>query len=146
MSSSGTAFLGMAYKGEGSNTLYTASYDGTWWYGNTPIKKQPGNIDPQSDQSPGVAMFQDELVLVYKEAGTNDLYVTNFDGTQWYGGNTINTEPGNTIPVTDVAPSLIVFNDTLFVVYKGAGSHSIYLAWTDGNTWSGPLAIEQMPG
>lgn len=91
-------------------------------------------------------MFRNELVLVYKKAGSNDLYVVNFDGTQWYGGNAIRGQPGDITPVTDVAPSLIVFNDALYVVYKGAGSHSIYLAWIDGGTWSAPLAIDQMPG
>jgi len=143
-----TQLLGFAYKGEGSNTLYTASFNGQTWLGNTPISSEPGGIAPQSDLNPGVASFLNQLYLVYKGAGTTDLYMAYYSGAsaKWYGNVAIKTMLGGITPASDAAPSLVVFNSLLYAVYKEAGSNDIYLSWFDGQTWYGNIAIKNMPG
>jgi hypothetical protein len=101
--------LYLVYKGAHSNTLYTAWFDGSRWYGNTKISDQPGQpdkISPESQQSPGAAVFGDRVVIVYRGADFNDLYTSSFDGVSWSGNTKINKQPGDIDPKTILTPSV----------------------------------------
>lgn len=50
--------LYIVYKGDRSNTLYSAWFNGSSWSGNTKIKDQSGDIDPESDHNPGMIVTQ----------------------------------------------------------------------------------------
>ena len=99
------SLLYLICKGTHSDHLYTSYFDGTNWHGNTRISDQRGGISPQSDRTPAAAVFNGMLYIVYKGAGSNDLYTSWFDGSTWHGDRRISSM-GPISPKTNVAPSL----------------------------------------
>jgi hypothetical protein len=140
------AYLTLAYKGAHSKDLYTAYFDGASWHGNTEIGDQPGGISPKSDQNPGTCLFNNSLFLVYKGAGSNDLYIASYDGIKWYGDIKIKDLPGAIAPTSDASPCLAVFNGAMYAIYKGANTTDVYVAWYDGNKWFGGVKIADQTG
>lgn len=138
--------LYIIYKGSGSNTLYSAYFDGTKWYGNTKISDQPGKIDPQSNYSPGVAVFNNKLFMVYKGSDNNMLYSAYYDGTTWFGNKAIKDQPGGINPQTNQSPAVVIFNNRLYLIYKGYNNNVLYTAYFDGTTWFGDTPIVNQPG
>lgn len=140
------ANLWMVYKGAHSNALYSAYFDGTTWYGNSNIADQPGGIGPESNANPGIALYHDVLYVVYKGANSNDLFTCWYDGSRWVGNQKISSMPGGISPHSNSRPSLVVFQDLLWAVYKGEASADLYRAVFDGTTWYGNDRIRDMPG
>jgi hypothetical protein len=140
------AYLTLAYKGAHTDDLYTAYFDGASWHGNKEIGDQPGGISPKSDQNPGTCLFNNSLFLVYKGAGSNDLYIASYDGIEWSGDIKIKDLPGAIAPMSDASPSLAFFNGAMYAIYKGADTTDVYVAWYDGNRWSGGVKIGDQPG
>jgi hypothetical protein len=138
--------LYLVYKGEDSNTLYTAYFDGNRWYGNAKISDQPGKISPESNYNPGFAVYNNRLYLVYKGEGSNTLYTAYFDGTRWYGNEKISDQPGKISPESDYNPGVAVYDNRLYLVYKGEGSNTLYTAYFDGTKWYGNDKISDQPG
>jgi cytolysin (calcineurin-like family phosphatase) len=137
--------LYLVYKGESSNDLYTAWFDGQTWHGNTKIKDQPGGIAPQSDHNPGLAVFDGRLYIVYK-AGDDDLFVAWSDGEVWAGDVGISSQPGAIAPQSNGGPGVLTFDDRMYVVYRGPSSEDLSSAWYDGSTWGGDVEIGSQPG
>lgn len=121
-------------------------FDGTLWYGDVKVSSQAGGIDPLTDAGPGAVVFRSKLYLFYKGRGTTQLYMSWYDATRWYGDTPIANQPGGIDPWSDATPTAAVFDDRLFLVYKGARSDVIYLSWFDGATWSGDVKISDQPG
>ncbi|HEX6903073.1 MAG TPA: hypothetical protein VF789_25370 [Thermoanaerobaculia bacterium] len=136
----------IVYKGAHSNTLYTAYYDGSGWYGNDPISRQPGRICPESDCNPGVAVFKNVLYILYKGASSNALYLSWYDGYKWHGNLKISDMGGSINPESNYCPNLVVYEELLFTIYKGAHSNTLYAAWFDRNMWCGNVKISDMEG
>jgi len=140
------AYLNLVFKGAHSNTLYSAYYDGTAWHGNTKIQDQPGQLTPESTLNPGSCLYNNRLYLVYKGADSPHLYMAYYDGVKWYGDHKISSLPGGISPQSDSSPSLVVFRNLLYAVYKGNDTSDLYIAWFDGTRWYGDVRIAEQPG
>lgn len=134
------------YKGANSNTLYAAWFDGTTWYGNKKISDMPGGISPESNYNPSMAIFNNQLYIVYKDVDSNSLYTATFDGEKWSGNTKIQDQGGNISPKSNYTPSIALFNNKLYLIYKDAHSNTLYLAWYDGSQWHGNTAIKDQDG
>jgi hypothetical protein len=134
------------YKGAHSNTLYMAWFDGTTWFGNTKISDMDGDISPESNYNPGMAVFDNKLYIVYKGAHSNTLYTANFDGEKWRGNTKIKDQGGDIDPESNYNPGAVIFNDKLYIVYKGAHSNELYTAWYNGTKWDGNTKIKDQGG
>lgn len=136
--------LYLAYKGAHSDDLYLAWYDGSAWRGNEKISDMPGDIDPQSNRGPALAAYGDALWLVYKDSGSDDLCQAAYNGSQWSGGQKISSMAGGISPQSDQAPAIASFQDTLFLIYKGAHSNELYVADWTGSKWTGNTKISEV--
>jgi len=134
--------LYMVYKGESTNNLYVAEFDGTTWTGNKKIK-DISNIDPKSNEPVGLGVYNNKLYMVYKGESTNDLYQATFDGTTW-SGNTKIKDLSTISPESNYGPALAPIGDRLIMVYKGAHSNNIYQAELKESTWSGNTKISDI--
>jgi hypothetical protein len=139
--------LYLSYKGESSNTLYTAYLDTSRWCGNDPISDELGGISPESNYNPGVAVYNNRLYLVYKGKDSNTLYTAYFDGITWYGNEkiVINKANGEPDPKSNYNPGVAVYNNRLYLAYKGEDSNTLYTAYFDGTTWYGNTPIKEQP-
>jgi|SRR6185295_6447181 len=138
--------LYLVYKGDLTDNLYSAYYDGTKWYGNTKIEDQPGRVNPDSNKRPGLAVYNNKMYVAYKGADSNDLYTAYYDGTSWYGNTKIADQPGGISPRSNEPPRAIVYNNRLYIIYKGASSNELYTAYYDGVKWYGNTKIADQPG
>lgn len=116
--------LYMVFKGAHSNDLCQAVFDGNEWTGNVSISSI-SDISPQSDSSPALTAFSDNLYLVYKGANSSDTYQAVFDGSGWMGDVKL-SDISDISPASDHRPSLSALDEKLFMVYKGSGSNDIY--------------------
>lgn len=86
--------------------LFSAHFDGTTWFGDTKIEKQPGSIDPASNERPGADVFDGKLYLVYKGFISKDLYSATFDGITWAGNKKIKKQAGKLDPASKHTPAV----------------------------------------
>lgn len=134
----------LIFKGADDNDLSVALLlDGNW--SMMKIKNRPGNINPQSTHNPGVALFHNWIYIVYKGVLDYDLWMAWYDGNQWKGNVKINTMPGGIHPQSNDSPSLVVFQNRLYMIYKAWNSDTLYSAWFDGGTWYGNTPIDIDP-
>ncbi len=125
------------YKGESSDDFYFFNYDlGTLqWSGDVKISSQPGLIEPKSNFSPSLAVFNDRLYMIYKSPNATGLNYAYFDGASWAGNALISEEPGGIKPESNSNPGIAVFNGLLYLIYKGPNSNDLNMATFDGTTW-----------
>ncbi|VVE58468.1 hypothetical protein PHO31112_05324 [Pandoraea horticolens] len=87
--------------------------------------------------SPTLAYLNGTLYLAYVGA-QNIISCTAFDGTAW-------SKSVSTIFDADASPTLTVFNDKLYLMFKsdvdGTAGGILYSTSTDGKTWSAQLQI-----
>ena len=138
--------LYLLYKDAHSNTLYLSWYDGNKWYGNIKISDMNGGISPESNYCPNIVVYKGLLYTVYKGAHSNTLYVASFDGKTWYGNTKISDINGGISPESNYNPGMVVFNNKLYIIYKGAHSNTLYTAFYDGDKWSGNTSIKDQSG
>lgn len=138
--------LTIVYKGANTKHLYTSFFDGAKWRGDERISNAPGGISPESSSSPGTAVFNNWLYLIYKGANTNTLYAAWYDGNHWNGNVRISSMHGGISPESTDSPNVVVYKGLLYTVYKGAHSSTLYMAWFDGTTWFGNKKIGNMSG
>ena len=138
--------LYITYLDPSSPEIYTASFDGTTWFGNEKIGDQSGGIDPESRYTPAICAYQGNLHIIYTGSWFNNLYSAHFDGINWYGNTEIANQPGGISPKSSYSPGVGVFNNRLYMVYLGSYSRSFYSAYLDGTTWYGNTTIESQPG
>ncbi|HVP53731.1 MAG TPA: metallophosphoesterase [Candidatus Eisenbacteria bacterium] len=120
-----TPMLYITYKGESSNTLYCAWFDGTTWYGNQAISTSNGS--PESNYCPWMAALGDRLIMIYKGESSNTIYQAVLDGSTWSG----NVPLGSFSPIapeTNLPGSVVPYGDGLYMVYTGEISDTIYEA------------------
>jgi hypothetical protein len=153
----GTPYL--IYKGAHSNEVYQSHRDPIW-QGNTPIVvKDPDPRDPnlvsiiKSNYNPGAAAFRNRLFIAYKTDISNDLAVSFMNsGGDWHenalirnmnGGASLT--PGGIAPKSNYDPSVANLNDTLYLIYKGESSNTLYTTKFDGAIWTGDEKISDQP-
>lgn len=108
--------LYIIYKGKDSTPLYSASFDGKNWKGNTKLSKQVGNIDPKSDNGANAIVYQEKLYIVYKSADNNNfLYYAWFDGNKWEGDKKI-TIADKSNPRSECTPGITVRNGNILPI------------------------------
>jgi hypothetical protein len=139
--------LYVVYVGAHTSNLYTASFDGEKWYGNQKIDEQPGHIKAKSLYSPGVAVFNNRLYLVYASSNlSKDVYTASFDGEKWYGNGKIREQPGAISPQSHYSPGVAVFNGRLYIAYGGRDSGALYSAFYTGEKWTGNQKVSDETG
>ena len=122
--------LYLAWKGEsGDNRLF---------YTNAPWKTS-GSIPGNSSVCPSLAAFtpsgagsRSRLYVGYKaEPGDKRIFVSFFDGTTWAPQQMLGAN-------SSIGPSLAVFNNILYAVYKGehADQRAFLVSTSNGNTWN----------
>ena len=131
--------LFIIYRSENSNDLRVTKFDGKLWTDAT-IASQPGGITPESTCAPGLAVFNNQLFMVYRSPNNFDLNYATFDGNIWHGNSQISKQPGNPKPIqpeSSCSPGLAVFNNRLFLSYKSPQNNDLNIASFDGT--SGPV-------
>ncbi len=126
----------MAYRGANLTDIYLAWYDGNTWQGNVKISSMTGGISPKTTATPALAAFRDKLYMVYK-GESSTMYVAWFDGTKWFGNVKISSQSGGISPKTSLGVAAAVYNDRLYIAYRGSSSSTLYYAWFDGAKWGG---------
>jgi hypothetical protein len=87
----------------------------------------PGR-EPLTDAAPALAVYDNKLYLVYK--GYPPVYTiwwSWYDGRQWEGNEQV-VVPGRE-PLTDAAPALALYDNKLYLVYKGHSVDTIWWSW-----------------
>jgi hypothetical protein len=131
--------LFMVWRGEGSNDnlYYATSTDGFTWTGNRQI------AGAASTHQPALVDFNGYPVLCFK-GGNNDggIYTATFNLSDQQWTSVYPTGPFG----TSNGPTLAVYQERLFMAWKGAGSDtSLWWATTSNNldrsAWSGQSSI-----
>jgi hypothetical protein len=137
----------LVWKDESSNDLHVAKMDQqlNWSWGLPISLLTNGRIAPKSNISPNVIAFKDKLYIIYKGESSNDLYLTIFDSKEWYGDVKISSQPGRIVPESTDRPSLVIFNNLLYMIYKGPNNTDLNYAVFDGNLWQGNSEIWKQP-
>jgi hypothetical protein len=141
--------LFLVWKGENSNDLWVAQMDQqlNWSWGLPISVLTNGRIAPKSNISPNVIAFNNKLYIIYKGESSNDLYLTIFDSTAgWSGDVKISSQPGGIFPESSDRPSLVIFNNLLYMIYKGPNNTDLNYAVFDGNAWRGNAKISEQAG
>ncbi|MGX1785824.1 hypothetical protein ACWIGM_03755 [Bosea sp. NPDC055332] len=141
------AKLGLFYRGRVDNEhIFTTVYDGASWTGDTSISSQPGGIDPRTWDPPAACLYNNDLYLVYGSRDGNDIYMSVYSGSTWYGDEMIGSVTGESSPKTSRGPRLVVYDDTLYLIYVRPGDNVLCRSWFDGWRWQGSDPIVTSSG
>jgi hypothetical protein len=96
----------------------------------------------QTSATPGAVTFAGGLYVLYKGPGTDSrIFVAQPTGGNILEGGAWHAEPmgtkGDRTPRTSTAPAVAVFNDNLYMFYKGVDSNNVYIARSTGNPGEG---------
>ncbi len=120
----------MVYKAASSKQLYFVHFDGSLWRGNTKIS------NTSSDQPPSLAADINLLYLALKGESSNNIYINTYDTlTEKWSGLSKITSDSNGIS-TEAAPSIVMFQNRLMLIFKAAGGDELYFSVMDGNKWA----------
>jgi hypothetical protein len=132
--------LYLAWRGveDDQNLYWAVSFDGRYW------SRQFVLSDRASADAPALAVFRDKLVMAWTGVGGDDnLYWATYDGNadlKWSDQSPATASPGVKDRASVEGPSLAVFQDKLFMAWRGvSGDQDLYWATYDGNpnlTWS----------
>jgi hypothetical protein len=122
--------LYLAYKAYSDNRIFWSWYDGSssQWKGDDQVKVDD-RTGPLTDAAPALAVYDNKLYLVYKAHSDNRIFWSWYDGSgsQWKGLAQV-VVPGSE-PLTDAAPALAVYDNKLYLVYKGHSVDTIWWSW-----------------
>lgn len=83
------------------------------------------------DDGPGT-----KLGLFYRGKDNSvTIYTCYNDGATWSGNTSISDQPGKINPETSAAPAACLYNNRLYLVYRGWIGGDIFLSFFDGATW-----------
>jgi hypothetical protein len=130
-----------------SPALCLVVYDGAKWQGGQSISLLPGKIMPETDAYPALTVFNELVYLIYKKAGTNDIYYSWFDGSTWFGDEVIKPSEGQA-PQTDQGLDAVWCGSgpgqsgrpALRLVHKRPGDQAFWTTNFDGANW-----VEDLP-
>lgn len=140
--------LWMVYLGA-NKEFHVAWFDGESWTGGQPISKL-SDLQPKSCYAPGLVVYRDKLTFFYRGILRQDLYWMTFDGDRWEGNEIIADPAPHGSPKSKAFglsspynPQPAVFDQRLYLLYRGAQLKNLYWACYDGeeDVWSGNLRI-----
>jgi C1A family cysteine protease len=133
--------LYLVYRSSSNSTMYYAWFDGTNWNGDTQIKTA-GGVTPKTGATPGLAVYNNKLYIVYHSSADSTMWYAWFDGTNWNGDTQIKTS--SKTPKTSASPSLAVnsANNTLYLVYKSSADSTMWWSWFNGTDWQGDVQLD----
>jgi hypothetical protein len=132
------------YKGFGSDTgIYVANSPDSNLSNGGAWRLTRMNPAINTSATPGAVSFAGGLYVFYKGSGDDSrIYLAQPEGGNILAGGFWNAQPLNPAINTSTAPEAAVFNNTLYMFYKGAGGDAnIYIARAkegkvfDGNSW-----------
>ncbi len=136
--------LYMVYKSGGNNELCQAVYSAGSWASGQKIK-DISDIDPKTNNSPYLAVYEGVLYLAYKGESDDIRISTLSPGGEWSGDQKIGDISGSTIsPGTNKRPGLCVHNGTLYMMYKEGNGGDIRQATFKDGIWSGDQKIDDL--
>jgi hypothetical protein len=133
--------LYLVYRGHYTDTIWSSWYEGGQWKGDEQVK-WPGS-EPLTDAAPALAVDDNKLYLVYKGPSAVDaIWWSWYEDGQWKGNEQVvvtrTVPPPRREPHTNAAPALAVYDNKLYLVYKGHHSvDTIWWSWYEGGQWKG---------
>lgn len=133
------------YKGSGDDSrIYVAKPEGGNILAGEFWNAQPLNPAINTSTSPGAAVHNNTLYMLYKGAGTDSgVYIAKSSNGNVSDGNSWSASRLNPAINTSAAPAVTAFNGILYMLYKGPGGDAnIYIARStggdvsDGSTWN----------
>jgi hypothetical protein len=124
--------------------LYTATFDGKTWTNNGQIKDIPSNGTPKSNYGPALCGYGNSLWVIFKARHSNNLMwaAYNVVNQVWSGNQDIEDKRGIMAkPKSDRPPGIAVFEDSMYITYKGEDDNNIYQAMLTDQAWSGNKPI-----
>ncbi|HEV7485926.1 MAG TPA: hypothetical protein VGQ65_09605 [Thermoanaerobaculia bacterium] len=136
--------LNVVWKSADSDSIRWATWNGTTWAGGSAITIASPGQNPETNNSPYLARYRNELVMVHKYKNKDDIHWERFSAGVWSGGGKIavidNDDHSN--PGTNKRPAAVEYNGLLYVIYKGGGSNNLYWCNYDGTDWRGNVEIK----
>lgn len=128
----------IVYRTSGGSAIYWTKADG---YGGTPPNYQ---IPGSTSTGPTVVKVGNEIVVFHKGNNNNKIYERKASFTGCYDNisSWTNTQISGTN--TDTTPSATVFNNRVYLFYKGPSSTTIYYRYrsTGGSSWSSEYHLD----
>ena len=132
----------MAWKGvEGDEGIYFATLNDISgvWIDQSHVPGVGGAVAPGTSVGPCLAVFNHQLYMAWKGVeGDQTIWWTTYDDLNGWAPQHQVVGSDGVVPSTSVGPSLAVFNDQLYMAWKGVqGDQSIW--WTstsDGQHWA----------
>ncbi|HSY52085.1 MAG TPA: hypothetical protein VLC46_25005 [Thermoanaerobaculia bacterium] len=136
--------LYVVWKTGGKNTIRSASWNGTSWAGGSEITIASPGQNPETNNSPYLTRYGDELVMVHKYKDSDDIHWERFSGGVWSGGTKISVidNSGSQNPGTNKRPAVIEYSGTLYLVFKGGHTNNLLWCNYDGTDWRGNVDIK----
>lgn len=131
--------LYVLYKGSGTDSrIYIAKSAGGNILSGGSWNAEPLNPAINTSTAPGVTVFNNTPYMLYKGSGGDaNIYIARSLGNAG-DGNSWNATRLNPVINTSAAPAVTVFNNTLYLFYKGAGGDAnIYIARSGGDVFNG---------
>jgi len=118
------------HRGAGSDqSLYYCTFDTARKTWNDDIVIKVGDQVHSSVSGCAVAVFNEELQLVYQSGQNHELRHLIFNGTAWRTNNNPNGTTSDT-------PALVAYRNDLLLAHRGNKDTGMYYCTYDGNSWS----------
>lgn len=126
--------------------LFTATFDGTTWTNNGQIEDVASNGTPSSNYNAAICGYGSSVWVIFKARHSNHLMWAAYNTVTklWSGNLDIEDKRGIMAkPKSDRPPGIAVFENSMYITYKGEGSNDIYQAMLTDQAWSGNKPIYQ---
>lgn len=125
------------HRGASDDFLYYCTFDDTRKTWNPDIMIKVGNQAHSSRTGCAVAVFNEELHMVYQSGDSRAIYHITFDGNTWRTSN-------NPTAWTSDTPALVAYRTSLLMVHRGKSDEGMYYCTYNGNSWSTDTRIPNM--
>jgi hypothetical protein len=129
--------LHMVHRGDDSNNLFHARWDGASHWPEYRIEGTSGHSAPLSQGAPALASHGDLLHMVYQGDDSNHLWHSAFNGSSWtaHGLSSSNVTSALNIIIPGQAskapPALASYDDMLRMVHLGDDSNMLWYSYLD---------------
>jgi len=136
--------LNVVWKSHDSDSIRWATWNGTTWAGGSVITIASPGQNPETNNSPYLARYKNELVMVHKFKNEDDIHWERFNGSSWSGGTKIsvidNDDEQN--PGTNKRPAAVEYDGLLYLIFKGGHTNNLLWCNYDGSDWRGNVDIK----
>ena len=115
------------------------------WKDNFQIKTP--HSTPKCTDGPALAVFGDNLYMVYVGEGGENLWSCYLPGgrafngwNNWQENKQIKISHDN-VPLSSFRPALLQVRNYLYLVYRGKDSTDVWWSWFDGANWGGNIKL-----